>query len=55
MAVNVSPRQLADPALPTSSPASLRETGLEPQRLCLEVTESTLIAEPDNARRALRR
>ena len=40
-------------ASPTSSPAILRETGLEPQRLCLEVTESTLIADPENARRAL--
>jgi len=53
MAVNVSPRQLADPAFPDLVAGILRETGLEPQRLCLEVTESTLIAEPENARRAL--
>jgi EAL domain-containing protein (putative c-di-GMP-specific phosphodiesterase class I) len=31
----------------------LRETGLDPQRLCLEVTESTLIADPETARHAL--
>ena len=53
MAVNVSPRQLADPAFPDLVAGILRETGLEAQRLCLEVTESTLIADPDNARRAL--
>ena len=53
MAVNVSPRQLADPAFPDLVAGILRETGLEPQRLCLEVTESTLIADPENARRAL--
>jgi diguanylate cyclase (GGDEF)-like protein len=53
MAVNVSPRQLADPAFPDLVAGILRETGLEPQRLCLEVTESTLIADPVNARRAL--
>jgi EAL domain-containing protein (putative c-di-GMP-specific phosphodiesterase class I) len=45
--------QLADPAVPRPRRGILRETGLEPQRLCLEVTESTLIADPENARRAL--
>jgi EAL domain-containing protein (putative c-di-GMP-specific phosphodiesterase class I) len=53
MAVNVSHRQLADPAPPDLVAGILRETGLEPQRLCLEVTESTLIADPETARRAL--
>jgi diguanylate cyclase (GGDEF)-like protein len=53
MAVNVSPRQLADPAFPALVARVLRETGLEAQRLCLEVTESSLIADPETARRAL--
>jgi diguanylate cyclase (GGDEF)-like protein len=53
MAVNVSPRQLADPGFPAIVAGVLRQTGLEPQRLCLEVTESTLIADPETARRAL--
>ena len=53
MAVNVSPRQLADPAFPDLVDGILRETGLEPQRLCLEVTESCLIDDPETVRRAL--
>ncbi len=53
MAVNVSPRQLADPAFPDLVEGILRETGLDPQRLCLEVTESTLIADPETTQRAL--
>ena len=53
MAVNVSPRQLADPSFPALVAHVLRETGLDPQRLCLEVTESTLIADPETARHAL--
>jgi diguanylate cyclase (GGDEF)-like protein len=53
MSVNVSPRQLADPSFPALVGRILRETGLEPQRLCLEVTESTLIADPESAQRAL--
>ena len=53
MAVNVSPRQLADPGFPAIVANVLRQTGLDADRLCLEVTESTLIADPDTARRAL--
>jgi EAL domain-containing protein (putative c-di-GMP-specific phosphodiesterase class I) len=53
MAVNVSPRQLADPGFPAVVASVLRQTGLSPDRLCLEVTESTLIADPETARRAL--
>jgi diguanylate cyclase (GGDEF)-like protein len=53
MSVNVSPRQLADPGFPMLVRRVLRETDLAPQRLCLEVTESTLIADPETARRAL--
>jgi diguanylate cyclase (GGDEF)-like protein len=53
MSVNVSPRQLADHGFPGLVAQVLSETGLEPERLCLEVTESTLIADPETARRAL--
>jgi diguanylate cyclase (GGDEF)-like protein len=53
MAVNVSPRQLADPGFPALVARVLEEADLAPQRLCLEVTESTLIADPETARRGL--
>ncbi len=47
MSVNVSPRQLADPNLPAQVQQVLTATGVEPKRLCLEITESILIsAEP---------
>jgi len=45
--VNVSPRQLADPTLPRQVQEVLDATGVEANRLCLEITESILIsAEP---------
>jgi diguanylate cyclase (GGDEF)-like protein/PAS domain S-box-containing protein len=47
VSVNVSPRQLADPDLPAQVQQVLRATGVAPERLCLEITESILIsAEP---------
>jgi len=47
VSVNVSPRQLADPSLPRHVQEVLGATGVEPHRLCLEITESILIsAEP---------
>jgi len=47
LSVNVSPRQLADPDLPSQVEQVLADTGIEPSRLCLEITESILIsAEP---------
>ncbi|MCW2989909.1 MAG: hypothetical protein JWM73_503 [Solirubrobacterales bacterium] len=41
--VNVSPRQLVEPALPGHIAGVLRETGLAPSELVVEITESTLI------------
>jgi diguanylate cyclase (GGDEF)-like protein/PAS domain S-box-containing protein len=41
--VNVSPNQLADPQFPDLVAATLHATGVEGGRLCLEVTESTLM------------
>lgn len=43
ISVNVSPRQLADPDLPTKVVHALDSAGLTPDRLCLEITESILI------------
>ncbi len=42
--VNVSPRQLLDPALPDQVLGALKESGVAPERLCLEITERVLIA-----------
>jgi len=43
MAVNVSGRQLRDPDFPTTVAEVLDQTGLPPERLCLEVTETVLV------------
>jgi EAL domain-containing protein (putative c-di-GMP-specific phosphodiesterase class I) len=43
MNVNLSPRQLADPELPDQVAAVLARTGLCGSRLCLELTENTLM------------
>lgn len=40
--VNISGRQLTDDQLPFTVRTALAETGLEPARLCLEITESDL-------------
>jgi diguanylate cyclase (GGDEF)-like protein/PAS domain S-box-containing protein len=49
VAVNLSARQLGDPGLVDVVAATLAETGLSPERLCLEVTESALARDPDAA------
>ncbi len=41
--VNLSPRQLADPALPGVVAEALQVTGLTPDRLALELTETALL------------
>jgi diguanylate cyclase (GGDEF)-like protein/PAS domain S-box-containing protein len=46
MSVNVSIRQLADTGLVDQVTAALRAAGLEPRNLVLEITESTLIENP---------
>ncbi|HEX2016482.1 MAG TPA: EAL domain-containing protein [Solirubrobacteraceae bacterium] len=43
MAVNLSPRQLAEAALPEVVAHALSESGLEAESLCLELTESAAI------------
>lgn len=46
MTVNVSPRQLADPAFFTELRQVLADTGIDPTALCLEVTESAMMSAP---------
>ncbi|MFZ2493690.1 MAG: EAL domain-containing protein [Thermoanaerobaculia bacterium] len=54
MAVNLSPREIIRPALVTAVARALSESGLEPELLELEITESSLMAEPEQALRSLR-
>ena len=53
IAVNVSPIQFRSQSLPLKVAAALAETGLDPRRLELEITEAVLIADDDAARVAL--
>lgn len=43
VAVNVSPRSLADPSLPKTVLAALDDSGVDPRRLTLELTETTAL------------
>ena len=53
MSVNLSPRQLAEPALPNDVARVLHETGIHPSALWLEITESTLMRDAESALSAL--
>jgi EAL domain-containing protein (putative c-di-GMP-specific phosphodiesterase class I) len=53
--VNVSARQLAEEKLPETVENILLETGLDAARLCLEVTESLLIEDPEASIKTLTR
>jgi EAL domain-containing protein (putative c-di-GMP-specific phosphodiesterase class I) len=55
VAVNVSPRQLASEELVPAVSRALERANLAPERLCLEITESAVIADPDAALAKLRR
>lgn len=46
MTVNVSPRQLSDPAFFTELRKVLADTGIDPRALCLEITESAMMRVP---------
>jgi diguanylate cyclase (GGDEF)-like protein/PAS domain S-box-containing protein len=54
ISVNVSPRQLADPRFVQDVEKTLAETGLNPQCLNLEMTESSVMANPNGALSTLR-
>ena len=55
MSVNVSPRQLSDTNFPAIVSEALTRSGVSPQLLWLEVTESVMISEPELALATLRR
>jgi diguanylate cyclase (GGDEF)-like protein len=46
MTVNVSPRQLAEPAFFAELRQVLADTGIDPTALCLEITESAMMSAP---------
>ena len=47
ISVNVSAQQIADPAFPRQVASALEESALDPDRLWLEITESTLMGNSD--------
>ncbi len=55
LAVNVSARQLLNPDFFNDVNDALGQSGLEPERLELEITESVLIENPDAVEKVLRR
>jgi diguanylate cyclase (GGDEF)-like protein/PAS domain S-box-containing protein len=55
MSVNLSPRQFQHPTLLEDIARILRETGLPPARLELEITEGAVMEDPDAARATLQR
>jgi diguanylate cyclase (GGDEF)-like protein/PAS domain S-box-containing protein len=55
VSVNLSPRQVTEPKLVESVDRILVETGLDPARLSLEITESVLIEETESALATLNR
>ncbi|MFC4002705.1 EAL domain-containing protein [Prauserella oleivorans] len=54
LTVNLSARQLDDASLVPAVEEALRRTGLPPRALCLEITESALMREPETAGCVLR-
>lgn len=55
VSVNVSARQLSEESLAEDFAAILRETGADPARLLLEITETSLMADVESNLRILRR
>jgi diguanylate cyclase (GGDEF)-like protein len=47
ISVNLSPQELLRPELPAAVAASLERTGLDPARLCLEVTEHSVASDSE--------
>ncbi|HEV3230467.1 MAG TPA: EAL domain-containing protein [Solirubrobacteraceae bacterium] len=54
VSVNLSPRQVSDPGLSSTVADILATTGLEPGRLCLEITETVLLQDTEVALQTLR-
>ncbi|HYH59479.1 MAG TPA: EAL domain-containing protein [Thermoleophilaceae bacterium] len=55
LAVNLSPRQLARGDVVDATAAALAETGIDPSRLCLEVTEGAVVSHGARAGSVLKR
>ena len=55
LSVNLAARQLLAPDVCAVVEAALAESGLEPARLCLEITESALLEDGESSTRALSR
>jgi EAL domain-containing protein (putative c-di-GMP-specific phosphodiesterase class I) len=55
VSVNVSPRQLAAPGFVAEVAAALHAAGHEPSLLCLEITESAVLSEPERVAETLER
>jgi len=55
MSVNVSPRQLADPSLPSIVSEALARSGVDASLLWVEITESVMISEPELALASLQK
>jgi diguanylate cyclase (GGDEF)-like protein len=53
LAINISPLQLRDPAFPALLLASIREAGFDPNRLEVEVTETSVVVDYDAAKAAI--
>ena len=53
MSVNLSPRQLAEPSFPNEVARILSQTGMYPDSLWLEITETTLMRDIESALSAL--
>jgi diguanylate cyclase (GGDEF)-like protein/PAS domain S-box-containing protein len=54
MAVNVSPRQLIDPAFATIVARAIDDAGVDPRQICLEITESAVLSELETTSTTLR-
>jgi len=54
VSVNISARQIAGGQLPTLIGAALEVNGLDPRRLCVEITESVLVEEPEEVESMLK-
>lgn len=50
MTVNVSPVQFLHPSLPSTIRKALTDSGIDPGRLVLEITESAVMRDPDKAK-----
>jgi len=54
ISVNLSPRQLAEPGLPDEVARIIRDTGVHPDSVWLEITENTLMVDAESAIGVLR-